>query len=256
MLNGCRTGLARRYAMLVLLCGSLSAVQAADKPVLRFIVGSDWAPPYIELREERPVGGLAFQLMEAIARAADAQPSYLVLPPKRTKAALLAGEGDLMCLLNPEWLAEFVSPERIGPEMVLIEDVLAVTAAAGDAQPLDLQAQRGLRVGTVRGYRYPKLEPLFHDGRLMRDDAATQQGVIEKLVRGRTIVAIVDRLVLAQHNRRHPADQSLRVMQVVTQTKTHCLLGGKTRLPADQLQRALRAVVDRGELGRLMQRYR
>ena len=256
----------RWAAGLLALAGWLAAAHAAPavgasapagaKPVLRFIVGEDWAPPYLELRHGRPVGGLAFELMEAVARAADAQPEYLMLPPKRTQDALHAGEADLMCMMSPKWVAQPLPAHRIGPPMAVLEDVLAVVAGADDGKPLDLATQHGLRVGTVLGYYYQELGPLFDRGQLTRDDAATQQGVLEKLARGRTSAAVVDRLVLVQYNRGRPPDETLHARQLVSQTVTHCLLGGKTRLPAQRLQRALRAVVDRGDLARLMQRYR
>jgi polar amino acid transport system substrate-binding protein len=252
------------WAWLLAAWGGLGAAQAAPpadaaehgKPALRFIVGEDWASPYLELNAGQPVGGLAFDLMQSVARAAGARPEYLLLPPKRTQAALHAGEADLMCLMAPKWLAQALPAEHIGPPMVVLEDVLAVAPGTGDGRPLDLSMQRGLRVGTVLGYRYQELGPLFDDGRLVREDAATQQGMLEKLARGRTAVAVVDRLVLASYNRGRAPAETLRALQVVSQTVTHCLLGAKTRLPIGQLQQALRAVVERGELARLMQRYR
>lgn len=250
---------ARRLVGLALAVGGLGPAQAAPddlEPRLRFIVGEDWAPPYLELRGGRPVGGLAFDLMESVAAAAGARPDYLMLPPKRTQAALHAGEADLMCMMSPKWLAQPLAAGRVGPPMVVLEDVLAVAPGTGDGKPLDLSAQRGLRVGTVLGYRYQELGPLFEAGQLTREDAGSQQGVLDKLARGRTEVAVVDRLVLAQYNRGRPRTEALQALQVVSQTVTHCLLGGKTQLPARRLQLALRAVVERGDVARLIQRYR
>lgn len=234
----------------------MCAAQAAPQPTLRFIVGEDWASPYLELRAGRPVGGLAFDLMEAIARAAGARPQYLLLPPKRTQPALHAGQADLMCMMSPKWLAQPIGAERIGPPMVVLEDVLAVVPGSGRSQPLDLAAQRGLRVGTVLGYRYHELGPLFEDGHLVREDAATQLGMLDKLARGRTDAAVIDRLVLARYNRDRAPAEPLVALQVVSQTVTQCLLGARTQLPVDALRRALQAVIDRGDVARMMQRYR
>ena len=236
------------------LWAGLSGAQTA--PTLRFIVGEDWAPPYLTLKDGHPVGGLAFELMEAVARAADAHPSYLLLPPKRTQAALHAGEADLMCMMSPKWVAQPMQRDRVGPPMVVVEDVLAVAPGPDAVKPLDLAAQRGLRVGTVLGYRYAELGPHFDAGHLAREDAATQQGVLEKLARGRTDAAVVDRFVLAQFNRDRAPGDKLQARQVVAQTVTHCLLGGRTQLPPARLQQALRTVAERGELARLLQRYR
>ncbi|MFG6415215.1 substrate-binding periplasmic protein [Roseateles sp. DC23W] len=233
-----------------------AAAPATSKPALRFIVGEDWAWPYLALRNGRPVGGLAFDLMEQVARAADARPVYVMLPPKRTQPALHAGEAELMCMMAPKWVAGPLPAARIGPPMVVLEDVLAVTPGSVHGAPLDLAAQRGLRVGTVLGYHYQELGPLFEAGQLVRDDAATQQGVLEKLARGRMPTAVVDRLVLAQYNRGRTQEQRLHALQVVSQTVTHCLLGGATQWPAERLQQALRAVADRAAMARLLQRYR
>lgn len=241
---------------MLLACVGVGAAGADEPPALRFIVGQDWAWPYLELRDGRPVGGLAYDLMERVARAAAARAEYLVLPPKRTQPSLHAGDADLMCMMSPKWVGQPLTPERIGPPLVVLEDVLAVPPGKGPASPLDLRAQRGLRVGTVLGYHYHELGPLFDAGRLLRDDASTQQGVLDKLARGRTQAAVVDRLVLAQYNRGRPAAEALRASQVVSQTVTHCLLGGRTRLPAARLHQALRVVAERAELARLLQRYR
>jgi polar amino acid transport system substrate-binding protein len=229
---------------------------AAAPPTLRFAVGETWAPPLIETRDGRPVRGLMLELMEAIARQVGARPVYVMLPAKRVDAALEAGEVDLHCLISPKWYDSPPPPERLGPPMVMLEDVLAVRDAGGDGRPLDLMAQKGLRLGTVLGYRYEELTPHFEAGRLRREDAPNQQAMLDKLLRGRTPVAVVERLVLTRFNHQHPADEQLRVLQSVSQTQTHCLLGARPGLPRERLLEALKAVVGSGEFQRLMKRYR
>jgi len=250
-----------RRASWLLVVAEVAAAQGTpavqtERPPLRFIVGEDWASPYLEVQAGRPVGGLALELMEKIAAAAGARAEYLMLPPKRTQDSLLAGDADLMCLMSPKWMARPLAAGRVGPPMVVLENVLAVPPGLSDRKPIDLSRQRGLRVGTVLGYRYEGIDPLFQAGQLVREDAATQQAVLEKLARGRTDVALVDRLVLAQYNQAHTEVAALRSLQVVSQTVTHCLLGGSTQWPARQLQRALQAVIDAGDVARLIQRYR
>jgi polar amino acid transport system substrate-binding protein len=225
----------------------------APRATLRFAVGETWAPPYIELREGHPVGGLMFELMEAIARAAGARAEYRLLPAQRVEAAIEAGEVDLHCLISPKWYDQPQPAERMGPPMVVLEDVLAAPAGT---PPLELTEQHGLRVGTVLGYRYAELEPLFLDGRLLREEALNQQLLLEKLARGRSPVAVVDRLVLAAFNRAQPPGKQLVVLQALGQTITHCLISPHASLPVQTLRAALKATVDRGELLRLMARYR
>lgn len=222
-------------------------------PVLRFAVGETWAPPYIELKGGQPVGGLMLELMQAIARAAGARAVYVPLPALRVDAALADGEVDLHCLISPQWLAEPPPAARLGPVMVVLEDVLA--AMPGTA-PVPLEDQPGLRVGTVLGYRYGPLDALFAEGRLVREDAPSQQRMLDKLSRGRTSVAVVDRLVLAHFNRSLPPARRLVVLRSLRQTPTQCLLGTRLPLPTERLQLALNRVLARGEFKRILARYR
>lgn len=226
---------------------------AQEQQVLRFAMGQSWAAPYVELDGQTPVGGLMFELMQAIAREAGARAEFVLLPSMRVDAALDTGEVDLHCLISPLWYSQPLDPDRLGPPMVILEDVLA--ARAGTA-PLDLAAQRGLRVGTVLGYRYGELDPLFADGRLVREDAPNQQRLLEKLSRGRSAVAVVDRLVLAAYNRGIPAGERLSVLRSLSRTPTHCMLGKRADLPVKQVRAALERLVARGDVRRLMARYR
>ena len=230
------------------------AAVGAARPVLRFIVGESWTSPYIELGPNGPVGGLMFELAQAIAGEMGAQAEFVSLPSLRVDAALDTGAADLHCLISPQWFGGHPpAAERFGPPMIVLEDVLA--APAGTA-PIDLEAQRGLRVGTVLGYRYGALEPLFADGRLVREEAPSQRRMLEKLARGRSAVAIVDRLALAAFNRGLPEARRLVALRSLSQTPTQCLFGNRPDLPTQPLHAALERLVKRGDVRRLVARYR
>jgi len=246
------------WAMLVVWPWAVQAQAASEpaRPVLRFAVGQSWASPLIELRDGRPVAGLMFELMEAIADAAGARPRYVLLPSKRVDAALDEGEVDMHCLISPAWLDVPLPAERWGPPMVVLEDVLVAPARNHRPAPIELDKQQGLRVGTVLGYRYDKLDALFAAGRLTREDGLNQAQMLAKLASGRTEVGVVDRLVMAQYNRSHASADQLVALQTLSRTTTHCQLARQTALPAAQLRAALQRVVDSGALRRLLARYR
>jgi polar amino acid transport system substrate-binding protein len=239
-------------------CGGVHAQTQPPpaRPALRFALGQSWASPLIELQAGRPVGGLMFELMEAIAQAAGAEARYVALPSKRVDLALAGGEVDLHCLVSPDWLAQPLPAERWGPPMVELEDVVAVLVARAASAPADLAAQRGLSVGTVLGYSYPALQAAFDAGRLRREDAVNQTQTLAKLAGGRTDVAVVDRMVMVEFNRSQPPAARLVVAQSLSRAVTHCLLAPNTAMPAAQIQAALRRVAEGGELRRLLARYR
>lgn len=221
----------------------------AQPLTLRFAVSDSWAPPYVLRRGSEPVGGLLVGLMQAVAQAAGARAVFVRLPSPRVDAALRDGEVDLHCLISPAWYGADGPPGRLGPPMVVLEDVL-VTREPGP--PLALPAQRGLRVGTVLGYRYDTLQAVFEAGGLVREDAPSQSRMLEKLRLGRSDAAVCDRRVLQHFNLGLPAEQRLHARQRVSQTVTHACLSPKAAWPEAPLLQALDRVIGRGDLRRLL----
>lgn len=231
-----------------LLIPALDPARAGTQTV-RFAVSDSWAPPYVTRREGVPVGGLLVELMRAIAAELDAPPRFVRLPSQRADAAIMAGDVDLHCLISPDWYGPAGPPGRLGPPMVPLEDVLVMREAGG---PIDLTAQRGLRVGTVLGYGYQGQSAAFASGALRREDAQDQQRMLEMLRLGRTDAAISDRRVMEHFNRSRPEAERLHARQVLSQTLTHACLSPRSTWPEAQLLRALERVVASGTLRRLL----
>jgi polar amino acid transport system substrate-binding protein len=225
------------------------AVTRAQPVTLRFAVSDSWAPPYVLRRNGEPIGGLLVGLMQAVAQALGARPVFVRLPSPRVDAALRDGEVDLHCLISPAWYGADGPPGRLGPPMVVLEDVLVMREPGA---PVDLAAQRGLRVGTVLGYRYDPLQAGFDAARLIREDAPSQARMLEKLRLGRSDAAVCDRRVLQHFNRGLPQAQRLHARQRVSQTVTHACLSPKAAWPEKAMLQALDQVVSRGEWRRLL----
>lgn len=225
------------------------AAVRAQPPTLRFALGDSWAAPYVLRRGPEPVAGLLVELMQAIALAAEARPVFVALPSQRVDAALRDGEIDLHVLISPAWYGPDGPPGRLGPPMVVLEDVLVTREAGG---PVDLGARRGWRVGTVLGYRYDLLQPLFDTGVLVREDAPSQGRMLEKLRLGRSDAAVCDRRVMQHFNRSLPDAQRLHARQRIAQTVTHACLSPKAAWPEKALLDALNRVVSQGVLRRLL----
>ncbi len=227
----------------------LSSAQALPSQ-LRFAVSDTWAAPYLVVSSGAPVGGLLYELMLAIAAEAGARPQFVRLPNQRVDAALLSGDVDLHCMLSPQWYVGPL-PGRLGPPMVDLEDVLVMR---GSGPAVELRAQRGLRVGTVLVYRYESLLDAFASGALVREDAPSQQLVMEKLRLGRTEAAIVDRRVLQHFNRDRLAGDRLHARQRIARTVTHGCVSSRSAWPQERLMQALERVVSSGALRRLLDR--
>lgn len=244
----------RRAAALLLAMAWVLARPAAAEP-LRFAVGQTWAPPLAQISGGRLQGGLMYELMEQIAANAGAEAHYTVLPSKRVDAAMEQGEVDLHCLMSPVWFKQAVPAARWSVPVLRLDDWL--TAKPGSpSTPLVLEAQQQTAVGLVLGYSYPHLEPFFRAGQLYRDDAPTQELLLEKLARGRTRYAVVNRLVIDDYNRGRAPSQRLVPLQMVQSFNTHCLLSARTGMAPGRILAAVRKLVDSGQLQTIQARYR
>ncbi|MBN8502965.1 MAG: hypothetical protein J0L58_00685 [Burkholderiales bacterium] len=226
---------------------------------LRFALSQSWGPPFLERQGSRVLGGVLPDLMTGMAGEVGRTPEFVLLPPARVDEALEDGGVDLHCLLAPQWVSIAVDESRWSVAVLVLRDVLV--AAPGYASPGGQPStnsptvpMRGEVVGTVRGYRYPKLEADFATGRLQREDALDQWAVLEKLARGRSSLGVVNEFTFAAFQKRR-AEAGLRVLRVVDQVSTHCLLGAKPSLPAEQLRAGIRRYVESGRLAEALEGY-
>lgn len=244
----------RRWWVGVLVAAMVTSVQAKDR--LRFALGETWAMPFALVDKGRLSGGILYELMLRVAHHAGAEPQFVLLPNKRVDAALAEGAVDLHCLLSPKWFpAPGPAAERWSVPLLHMDDQL-LAAPGGLADGFDLSSARGQSVGVVLGYRYPMLEPLFASRQLVREEAVSQQQVLEKLARSRSDFGVANNFVAAWFNSQRPPEQRLQVVRTLEGYDTHCLLSERPRLQAQRILSAVRKVVDQGELKAILARYR
>lgn len=228
---------------------------SAAPPPLRFAVGQAWSEPFAHWVDGRLQGGILFELTQQIAANAGTSASYRVLPARRVDEALAAGLVDLHCLLSPSWVESRPAPERWSVPVLQLDDVLLAPASHAGGR-VDLAAAKALSIGAVMSYQYPTLEPLFSGGQLRRDDAPSQERVLEKLQRGRTQFAVANSLMADWYNKRLAPGEQLKALQTVDSVMTYCLLAPKTGLAPQRIQAAVRRLVDSGQLRAILRRYK
>ncbi|MDM4765805.1 ABC transporter substrate-binding protein [Pelomonas sp. SE-A7] len=234
--------------------GVTTAVQAGPDE-LRFAVGQTWAMPFADLYEGKLRGGILYEFMQRVAVHAKAEPRYVLLPSKRVDAAMADGTVDLHCLLSPRWYVAVPPPERWSVPLLRIDDVLLVPPGRS-TRPPDFSTLKNAGIGVVLGYRYPTLEEWFEGGQLHREQANSQEKVLEKLALGRTAYGVTNRYIADWFNKQRPPEQRVGIVKTVDSVQTHCLLGEKTGLPSARIHKAIREVVESGELAAILARYR
>jgi len=225
----------------------------ADQPVLRFSVAESWSMPLVRVEGEQPVEGLLFDLMQAIAREVGARPEYHVMARLRLQQAMDDGDIDVRCYVSTQWFNDRPGNFVWSIPLFHQRDVLVgQPSESRSTRPEQLPQQA---IGTVLGYTYTTLEPLFAQGQLHREDSRSQELALQKLQIGRYRHAVSNELSLQWFNQRLPADQHLRVLAVLEEQALGCMVRNDPVLPTQGVLRALVRMKESGEIERMTRQY-
>ncbi len=233
------------------------AAPAAAGGQIRFAVATGWVSPFILLRSGELSGGLLYDLMEQVAREAGAEARYVMLPPRRAALDMSEGRVDIQCLVSPAWRPE-VPAELWSHPLLKLEDVLlAGPTFRGELTELllDVGTAPTLKLGVVAGHRYPGVERLLEGAQLEVEAAPSLQTMFEKLMRGRTDLAVSSRLAAVQFNKDKVAGGRVRILQTVDLRWGHCVVSARSAFPAVQLLAVVNRVAQSNEWRETQMRY-
>lgn len=230
----------------------LSLCCVAEERPLRFSITESGVMPLVDIRDGQAVGGILYdlpmRLAEKVGRRADLQ----VLPRLRVKRALLHNEIDVRCYVNPAWLSD-TYPDYVWSIPFVVQRDLIVSRRA---QPVTLDELPRQSIGTVLGFYYPTLHPLFMAGDLLRDDARTQGLVMDKLAAGRYDYAVSNELALHWHNRHSDDAHQLYEAHELASDLASCMVRNAPDVPTKELLHAMEQMKRDGEFDAILQRYR
>ncbi|MFT0516972.1 substrate-binding periplasmic protein [Pseudomonas faucium] len=225
----------------------------ADPTVLRFSVAESWSMPLVRLENGQPVEGLMFDLIQALAREAGALPEYHVLARLRLQQAMEDGDIDVRCYVSTQWFND--RPGNFVWSVPLFEQRDVLVGRAGDSGPTRPEQLPEQAIGTVLGYAYATLEPLFAQGRLRREDSRSQELALQKLQIGRYRHAVSNELSLQWFNKQLPPEQRLQVLAVLEEQALGCMVRNDPAIPTQGVLRALVRMKESGEIERITRRY-
>lgn len=241
-----------RLLLLALLL--LSAALGAEELPLRFPMSESWAMPMMQLDDGKATGGIIYDLQLRLAQKVGRRAEMLVMPRLRVQQMLVRGEIDVRCYVNPAWLQESHYQYIWSvPFMVQRDLLVGRNAPNGQLQP---RPQQGQVIGTVLGFSYRELQPLFSSGNLHREDARTQELVLNKLQAQRYHYAVTNELSLDWFNRRQPSTRKLQPLREVASELVACIVRDEPDVPTMQLLRALVQMSNDGEFEAILARYR
>ncbi|WP_194787829.1 substrate-binding periplasmic protein [Pseudomonas sp. UFMG81] len=240
----------RRALALLLLCSTCSL---AEQPVLRFSIAESWSMPLMRTEQEQPVEGILFELMQAIAREAGVRPQYHVMARLRLQEAIEHGDIDVRCYVSTQWLTD--RPGDYLWSIPLLEQRDLLVGRPGNSGPVTPDNLPRQAIGTVLGYSYPTLDPLFARGQLLREDSRNQLLALQKLQAGRYRHAVSNQLSLQWFNRQLPVQQRLQGLAVLQEQALGCMVRNDPSLPTQAVLRALVRLKQAGEIERIVGRY-
>ena len=230
----------------------LSLGTSAEERPLRFSVSESWAMPMIHIEHGQATGGVLYDLQQRLAEKVGRRAEMLVRPRLRIQQMLERGEIDVRCYVNPTWLSESHHQYIWSVPFMVQRDLLV----GRSQQQVQLSRMQGETIGTVLGFTYPGLDPLFASGQLQRDDARTQELALAKLQARRYDYAISNELTLQWFNRQQPAGDKLQPLQEVAADLVACIVRDEPDVPTMALLRALVQMRQAGEFEQILARYR
>ncbi|WP_210643643.1 MULTISPECIES: transporter substrate-binding domain-containing protein [unclassified Pseudomonas] len=224
----------------------------ADEVPLRFAVTDGWAMPMVQIERGRPTQGILPDIMTSLATQVGMPAQFHVLSRARLDGAMQHGEIDMRCYVSPDWVDKggkylWSVPLFFQRDLLvgMADSTAAVTPATLAQQP----------IGTVLGYTYPTLQPLFNEGHLRRDDARSQEQVLAKLLAGRYRYAVSNQWALDWFNQRHSADRQLHEVAVLQEQQLGCYVRDDPRIPAQHILLTLQKMKASGEIDAIIQLY-
>lgn len=240
-----------RWALGALIAISLSATAA--QPPLRIAVPDSWAMPMVQLESDRPTQGILHDILLSLATQVGVPAQFIVLPRARVQSAMEHGDIDVRCYAAQSWLPN-QSGDYIWSVPLWFQRDLLVGRQDQPApvNPAHLPRQA---IGTVLGYSYPTLQPLFDADQLQREDARNQEQVLEKLLAGRYRYAVSNQWTLDWINQRLLPEQQLRGVAVLQEQNIGCYVRNAPEVPVQRILRTLLRMKMSGEIDEIIRLY-
>jgi len=204
----------------------------------------------------RLAAGITKDWQDALAKELRRTPVYVLLPRKRQDMAVAQKLVDLRCFISPDWLtSEQVDLYDWPAPFFDVEERLIGPLNGKPVENMDELS--GARIGTVLGYSYRSLDPLFADGRAKRDDASNEMSSLLKQMAGRTDFMVMRTLDFEYQQKTDPELKKLRLTPVVvSRFSMYCARPKYSSVTLRDLINAQTRLLNAGVLNGILAKYR
>jgi polar amino acid transport system substrate-binding protein len=232
----------------------LVVATASAKNVLRIGVSDSDGPPIAVVAGNVLVSGLSRDLGSALADTLDRRPVFVVVSRKRVEWALESGTVDIVCNANPAW---YEDAGQLGWTQSLYPQVERIATREDASAVRQVSDLAGRRIGTIRGYTYPQIEPLWANGKAGRSNEDRLALMMKSLQSKVTDAAIVSELEFGVWARANPAAaQRIRIQPyVVSSIPTSCAVSPRAKTSVTEMNRAIEQLRAQGRLKAILHTY-
>lgn len=238
----------KRSLQTLLLCLPLASACAAEGE-LRMIAPLNHVMPLARFHDHQLSGGILKDLGDAIARRMGRRAVYVSVAVDQVGPALTHGKADGLCYVRPFWIDGVFDWSRpVIPDAELVASTLDAPVIAS---LLDL---RDRPVGTVAGYRYPRVEQVL-GLRFQRRDSATMEESLHAMTAGSTRHTVLNRATLL-YQQKHNKSLKLRADLVLASFSAQCAFSKRGKVAFGDVDRAINTLIDDGSVEAILASYR
>ena len=238
----------KQFFITLLLSLSFAAASAAQGE-LRMLAPLNHVMPLARFHDQKLTGGILKDLGDAIALRLGRRAVYVSVAVDQVGPALAQGKADGLCYVRPFWIDGVFDWSR--PLIPDAELVASTIEAPVIASLLDL---RDRPVGTVAGYRYPRVEQVL-GLRFQRRDSATMEESLQAMAAGSARHTVLNRATLL-YQLKHNKSLKLRADLVLASFSAQCAFSKRGKVSFSDVDQAINTLIDNGSVEAILARYR
>ena len=231
-----------------LAASSSGAAQSADGE-LRLIAPLTQAMPLARFQADKLSGGILKDLGDAMAQRMGRRIVYVTAAGDQVGAVLTSGKADGICYVRPFWIdGNFDWSRPLVPDSELIASDPNVPVVRS---LLDL---RDRPVGTVKGYRYPRMEQVL-GLRFRRLEAPTMEENLRNVMLGHARYTVLAQSTL-DYQLKVNKSLKLRSDLKIASFSAQCAFSRRGNVAFTEVDKAINTLIDDGSVQRILARYR
>jgi polar amino acid transport system substrate-binding protein len=227
----------------------LPAMALATAAELVMIAPLNQAMPLAQYDNGKLSGGILKDIGETLAQRLGRSAEFLSVPGDSTAAALTDGRADGLCFVLPHWI-----DGDFNWTATFMSDAEMVVSRQGATPIRSLSDLKNRSVGTVKAYRYPRIERVLGK-RFQRRDTPTTDANLHKLLDGEVDYALLSRSAVEFHNL-SDKQHLLRPDLTIAVFEARCAFSKRSETAFSDVEREFNGMLKDGTMQRILARYR